>query len=79
MMVSRQDESAPQRSAIAQLLFNVHGSAILDHGGSARKTRSQRRLSLDSCRHAEGKTRVYVRNRDHVTEEPFVKVDNLRN
>lgn len=78
-MVGSQGD-APQRSAIAQLLYNVHGPAMLDQGNTAstgrgtRRRRESRRLSLDSCRHQEGKTRVYVRSKDLNPHGPFVKV-----
>ncbi|XP_025112500.1 rap guanine nucleotide exchange factor 1-like isoform X4 [Pomacea canaliculata] len=83
-MVGSQGD-APQRSAIAQLLYNVHGPAMLDQGNTAstgrgtRRRRESRRLSLDSCRHQEGKTRVYVRSKDLNPHGPFVKeADRLR-
>ncbi|KAK7504449.1 hypothetical protein BaRGS_00004315 [Batillaria attramentaria] len=70
-MVGRQGGTMAQRSAIAQLLQNVHGGALLD---STPRKPGSRRLSLDSCRHQEGKTRVYVRSRDlNSARDPVVK------
>ncbi|XP_076455431.1 uncharacterized protein LOC143290006 isoform X3 [Babylonia areolata] len=62
-----ESEAVTQRgSTVAQLLQNVHGGALLDAATTPRRAaqRSPRRLSLDSCRHQQGKTRVYVRSKD---------------
>ncbi|XP_070175852.1 guanine nucleotide-releasing factor 2-like [Littorina saxatilis] len=61
------DAMAHRGSVVAQLLQSVHGGALVDP--TPRNSRS-RRLSLDSCRHQQGKTRVYVRSKDTNSDSP---------
>ncbi|KAL8600827.1 hypothetical protein ACOMHN_056485 [Nucella lapillus] len=75
-MVGQRRESeamAHQRgSAVAQLLQSMHGGALLEAASPPappapaprRPAAHARRLSLDSCRHQQGKTRVYVRSKE---------------
>ena len=64
---------ARRGSAVAQLLQSVHGGVLLDTPPDRSRAR---RLSLDSCRHQQGKTRVYVKSKDcnSLCVDPVLKV-----